>query len=105
MVNPHDMRYMLGMAKQTKYPVRKLSYFSDEMAKAIDDFRYSQRIPSENEAIRQLIQTGLDLPRLCIDLLDAIEAKRLLDVDGIKDEVAALDAYLGTSRNDDVPQK
>lgn len=60
MVNPCDMRYMLGMAKQTKYPVRKLSYFSDEMAKAIDDFRYMQRIPSENEAIRQLINRGLE---------------------------------------------
>lgn len=60
MVNPDDMRYMPGMAKQTKYPVRKLSYFSEEMAKAIDDFRYAQRIPSENEAIRQLINRGLE---------------------------------------------
>lgn len=101
MVNPCDMRYMLGMAKQTKYPVRKLSYFSDEMAKAIDDFRYAQRIPSENEAIRQLIQTGLDLPLLCIDLLDAIEAEGLLDTGDLKAPVAALETYLGTSRDAD----
>lgn len=58
-VNRKNMRYMFAMAKNSKFPSRKLAYFSDEMAKAIDDFRYENRIPSENEAIRQLIHTGL----------------------------------------------
>lgn len=54
------MGYMLDMAKDTQYPVRKLAYFSEEMAKAISDYRYANRIPSENEAIRELIRLGLE---------------------------------------------
>jgi hypothetical protein len=86
MVNPCDMRYMLGMAKQTKYPVRKLSYFSDEMAKAIDDFRYAQRIPSENEAIRQLIQTGLAARPILLDIQKMLVNLRPIGGDSDLDE-------------------
>lgn len=72
---------------------------------AIDDWSFSQRIRSRGEAIRQLIQAGLDLPLLCIDLLDAIEVEGLLDTGDLKAPVAALDAYLGTSRSGDFLQK
>lgn len=45
---------------ETLYPVKKLAYLTDEQAAAIADFRFSNRITSENEAIRQLIELGLE---------------------------------------------
>lgn len=45
---------------ETIYPVQKLVYLTDEQAAAIKDFRFAQRLNSENEAIRQLIQLGLE---------------------------------------------
>lgn len=47
------------MAKQTVFPVKKLVNLTDDQAQRIADFRYDNRIPSENEAIRQLIELGL----------------------------------------------
>jgi hypothetical protein len=38
---------------------RKLVSFPAPLAKAIEDFRYANRIPSDSEAIRQLVETGL----------------------------------------------
>ena len=47
------------MAKQTVFRVKKLVNLTDDQAQRINDFRYDNRIPSENEAIRQLIELGL----------------------------------------------
>ena len=47
------------MAKQTVFPVKTLVNLTDDQAQRIADFRYDNRIPSENEAIRQLIELGL----------------------------------------------
>jgi hypothetical protein len=44
---------------ETVYPVKKLVPLTAEMAEAISEFRHQQRIASENEAIRQLIEAGL----------------------------------------------
>ncbi|HZT90263.1 MAG TPA: hypothetical protein VFA12_20150 [Stellaceae bacterium] len=41
------------------YPVKKLVALTTEQAKAIEDFRFAHRIPTEAEAIRQLIERGL----------------------------------------------
>lgn len=63
---------MLDMAKDTQYPVRKLAYFSEEMATAISDFRFKNRISSENEAIRMLIQRGLSIDAHTASLIEAV---------------------------------
>ena len=49
------------MARYTQviYPVKKLVPLTSEMADAIGEYRHRQRIASENEAIRQLIEAGL----------------------------------------------
>ena len=40
--------------------VRKLVSLTPALARAIDDYRFGQRIKSESEAIRALIRLGLD---------------------------------------------
>jgi len=42
---------------------RKSVTLPESMWKAIGEYRFYNRIPAEAEAIRQLIQRGLDLPR------------------------------------------
>lgn len=53
------MFYLSRMAKQTVFPVKKLVNLTDDQAQRINNFRYDNRISSENEAIRQLIELGL----------------------------------------------
>ena len=48
------------MSKPSIYPVKKLIGLSEEQAQRIADFRFEKRIGSESEAIRQLIELGLD---------------------------------------------
>lgn len=48
------------MANPTIYPVKKLVGLTEEMAERISDFRFDQRLQSENEAVRRLIEIGLD---------------------------------------------
>lgn len=48
------------MAKQTVYPVKKLVNLTEDQSARIADFRFAQRLQSENEAIRRLIEMGLD---------------------------------------------
>jgi hypothetical protein len=42
------------------FPVKKVIGLTSEMAERIRDYRFAHRIVSENEAIRQLIATGLN---------------------------------------------
>jgi hypothetical protein len=44
---------------ETIYPVRILLPLTAEMAERARDYRFAQRIESQNEAIRQLIEAGL----------------------------------------------
>ena len=53
------MRYFANMARETAYPVKKLVNLTDDQAKRISDFRFDQRLQSENEAIRVLIDMAL----------------------------------------------
>ena len=39
---------------------RKVYLLSDEMAQAIEDFRFKERFPSESDAVRWLLMKGLD---------------------------------------------
>jgi len=50
---------MSDMAKPTTLPHKRLLQLDDELKEAINDFRYRERIPSEAEAIRELIRRGL----------------------------------------------
>ena len=51
------------MANDPSFPVKKLVPLTAEMAKQIADFRFDARLPSETEAIRQLIKLGLSAAR------------------------------------------
>lgn len=53
------MAYFSVMARETAYPVKKLVNLTEEQARRISDFRFSQRLQSENEAIRSLIEIAL----------------------------------------------
>lgn len=58
------MRHIADMAQDaTIYPVKKLVNLTEEQAKEIVDFRFENRLASENEAIRQLIALGLEARR------------------------------------------
>jgi hypothetical protein len=39
---------------------RKLVTLSDEIVRRLDDYRFGQRISRESDALRQLIEIGLD---------------------------------------------
>jgi hypothetical protein len=47
------------MPPPTIYPIKKLIAITPEMAKAIEDYRFANRLKAEAEAIRQLIEAGL----------------------------------------------
>lgn len=49
------------MAREPIYPVKKLVNLTEEQASRISDFRFDQRLQSENEAIRRLIEIALDM--------------------------------------------
>jgi hypothetical protein len=53
---------MLFMARYTEsiYPVKKLVPLTAELAERIRDYRFANRIDSENEAVRRLIEAGLN---------------------------------------------
>lgn len=80
--------------KSTRLPIM----VTPSEAQEIDDWRFKHRQRTRAEAIRQLVRTGLDLPLLCIDLLDAMELANMLDDPRIEEPLAALETYLGTSR-------
>lgn len=47
------------MARPKTMQARKLVSLPAEIAKAIEDYRFANRIPSESETIRRLIDLGL----------------------------------------------
>jgi len=58
-VNITVLGYMRFMARPPKLTEKKLLTLTPELAQRISDFRFARRIPSETEAIRQLIEAGL----------------------------------------------
>jgi hypothetical protein len=52
------MIYIIGMEK-TAYPVRKALQFTAEQWEQVRAFRFEQRISTEAEAVRLLIERGL----------------------------------------------
>jgi hypothetical protein len=53
------MQYIGSMNAEMTYPVKKLVNLTEDQAARISAFRFDERIPSENEAIRRLIDLGL----------------------------------------------
>ena len=58
-VNIARMGNIAAMA-EIIYPIKKLAYLTEEQARAISDFRFAYRLQSENEAIRRLVDLGLE---------------------------------------------
>ena len=58
-MNSTDNDYITLMAVNPDRMTRKLVSIPNEMLREIDDFRFQQRIRTESEAIRRLIETGL----------------------------------------------
>lgn len=54
------MLHIHRMAADATFPVKKLVSLTEEQARQISTFRYDQRLPSDNEAIRRLIEVGLE---------------------------------------------
>ena len=48
------------MSKPVVFPNKKLINHTEEMLARISDFRFDRRLSSENEAIRRLIEIGLE---------------------------------------------
>ena len=57
------MPYVINMGRPPTHPIKKLISLTPEQAQAISDYRFDARIPSENEAIRDLIEKGLSVVR------------------------------------------
>jgi hypothetical protein len=64
LVNAVHMRYIVDM--ETSYPVRKALAFTAEQWEQVSTFRFEHRIATEAEAVRLLLDIGLqhgeDLP-------------------------------------------
>ena len=48
------------MAGEKSFPVKKLVNLTEDQARRVSEFRFDQRLPSENEAVRRLIELGLE---------------------------------------------
>ena len=51
------------MSRPPQFPVKKLISLSQNQADQIRDYRFDARIDSETEAIRKLIELGLEAAR------------------------------------------
>ena len=54
------MCHILKMATASTFPIKKLVNLTEDQASRISAYRFDGRIPSENEAIRRLIELGLE---------------------------------------------
>jgi hypothetical protein len=58
-VYARNILYYQRMARPRIYPIKKVIGFDPEMLERIRNFRFDQRIDTESDAIRQLIEAGL----------------------------------------------
>ena len=49
----------VGVARNKEFDVRKVVSLPAALAEAIDDYRFDERIKTEAEAVRRLIEAGL----------------------------------------------
>ena len=54
---------MRGMARPATHPIKKVVGFDPELIERVRNYRFRQRISTENEAIRRLIKAGLRAER------------------------------------------
>jgi len=47
------------MPAEKFFRVKKLLSLTEDQARRVSEFRFDQRLPSENEAVRRLIELGL----------------------------------------------
>lgn len=59
-VNIGSMGYSGGMPRESTHPHKRLLQLDDELKGKIEEFRYSERFPTEAAAIRELIRRGLE---------------------------------------------
>jgi hypothetical protein len=57
------MHYMRGMAAEPINPMKELVNLSEQKVARISSFRFDQRRPSENDAVRRSIELGLEAAR------------------------------------------
>ena len=55
--------YITDMAVNPETTTRKLVSLPNAMVQAIEDFRFRERVKTESEAIRRLIEIGLDVTK------------------------------------------
>ena len=51
---------VMGTELYGQYPVQKRVNMSEELSKRIEDYRFDNRIRSENAAMRELLELGLE---------------------------------------------
>lgn len=54
------MAYIANMARIATLTAKKLVALEPSVVREIEDFRFSERIKTESEAIRRLIELGLE---------------------------------------------
>ena len=54
------MGYTRDMSSTSKYPYKRLIQLDNAMKAAIRDFRFEHKLMSDAEAIRQLVDAGLE---------------------------------------------
>ena len=59
MVNGDDIGYIIAMPRSPTLTVKKLIAMPPALAEAIEEYRFRERIKTEAEAIRRLIEAGL----------------------------------------------
>jgi hypothetical protein len=51
------------MARPATHPIKKVVGFDPDLIERVRNYRFKQRISTENEAIRRLIKAGLNAER------------------------------------------
>lgn len=59
MIRPSPVDFVEGGMAKSTMEKRKIVSMTDELAKAIEDYRFDKRISSEAEAVRLLLVSGL----------------------------------------------
>ncbi len=91
-----------AMARETKYTANKRVTLTPELEMAIDEFRFREKVKSETEALRRLIEMGLARANETRTPAEMVaEAKALLKkaMDAHLGPIYALSSVMTTSRD------
>lgn len=90
--------YSARMTRERTLGTRKMVSLPDDMWQQIDDYRFSNRIHTEAEAIRRLIRAGLDLDAAADEELYADLVRLGADPDAVQRYRARVEANLELHR-------